>query len=67
MVRECGDRFDISDVACELARSRAFKVRKRAVIDGNWPDQHWDRVRRIIGHKTGRDQLDVATRYLTRE
>jgi hypothetical protein len=49
------------------ARSRARDARMRAVIDGNRPDRHWDRVRRIVGHKTGRDQLDTATRYLIRE
>lgn len=49
------------------ARSRALEARRQAVIDGNRPDEHWDRVRRIIGRKTGRDGLDTATRYLTRK
>jgi integrase/recombinase XerD len=53
--------------AYQEARSRAREARKRAVIDGNRPDQHWDRVRRIIGRKAGRDQLDPATRYLGRK
>lgn len=49
------------------ARSRAFEARRRAIIDGNRPDQHWDLVRRIIGRRTGHDGLDTATRYLTRK
>lgn len=48
------------------ARARARDAQTRAVSEGNRPDQHWHRVRRIIGRKTGRDQLDVATRFLTR-
>jgi hypothetical protein len=49
------------------ARLRAREAWTRAVIDGNRPVMHWDRVRRIIGRKSGRDQLDAATRYLMRD
>jgi hypothetical protein len=50
--------------AYQEARSRARDARTRAVIDGNRPDGHWDRVRQIIGRRTGHDALDSATRYL---
>ena len=47
------------------ARERARQSRQGKIVDGNRPEGHWDRVRRIIGRKTGRDGVDTATRYLT--
>jgi hypothetical protein len=51
--------------AYEEARTRARQARDGAILDLNRPDGHWDRVRRIIGARSGRDQLDTGTRYLT--
>jgi hypothetical protein len=48
------------------ARRRAREASQDEVIDGNRPLGHWDRVRRVIGRKIGRDGFDTATRYLTR-
>lgn len=46
------------------ARQRAHQARRGEVVDGDRPEGHWDRVRRIIGRKTDRPGLDTATRYL---
>lgn len=46
------------------AREHCGLARRGVTVDGNRPAAHWDRVRMIIGRKTGRDGLDTATRYL---
>jgi hypothetical protein len=44
---------------------RAREERLGHVIDGNRPLGHWDRVRREIARRTGRQaRADTATRYL---
>jgi hypothetical protein len=53
------------DCAYDEARKRASEAYSGTILDGNRPAGHWDRVRRIIGEKDGRDGLDTATRYLT--
>lgn len=51
-----------------VARERAREERQSGkVLDANRAAGHWDRVRREIGNRTGRDQLDTATRYSERE
>lgn len=52
------------EFAHEEARRRAREAEQHAVIDGNRPRGHWDRVRNLISRRTGRDGLDTATRYL---
>lgn len=52
------------DGAYGEARHRAWEIRQGSTFDENRPEGHWDRVRRIIGRKTGRGGLDTATRYL---
>jgi hypothetical protein len=52
------------DGAYAAARTRAHEARERLVIDPDRPAGHWDRVRREIGRRIGRDQLDTATRYV---
>lgn len=52
------------DGAYAEARRRAREVRRGAVIDGNRPKGHWDRVRAIIGRACRTDRVDTATRYL---
>lgn len=48
-----------------VARERAREEQQHGkVLDANRAAGHWDRVRREIGRRTGRDQLDTATRYL---
>ncbi len=52
------------DGAYDEARTRARGARLGEVVDGNRPDGHWDRVRKEIGRRTGRQiGLDTATRY----
>jgi hypothetical protein len=53
--------------ACREARWRWREDRQGMVIDDARAERHWDRVRRIIGRKIGRDGLDTATRYLGRK
>jgi hypothetical protein len=53
------------EAAYEEARARARQARERVILDLNRPEGHWDRVRRIIGERSGRGQLDTGTRYLT--
>lgn len=53
------------DSAYHEARSRAHDARQTRIVDANRPENHWDRVRRIIGREIRRDALDTATRYLT--
>jgi len=53
------------DSAYGEARRRARETRQGSIIDGNRSAGHWDRVRMITGRKTGRDNLDTATRYLS--
>lgn len=49
----------------EEARTRARQAQLGQVIDGNRPRGHWDKVRREIARRTGREPpLDTATRYL---
>ena len=53
------------DSAYEQTRTRARDQRRGAVIDSNRPEGHWDRVRREIARRTGRQGgIDTATRYL---
>lgn len=50
--------------AYDEARTRAHEARLGKVVDDNRPDGHWDKVRREIGRRTGRQVgLDTATRY----
>lgn len=50
--------------AYDEARTRAREARLGKVVDGNRPDGHWDKVRREIARRTGREVgLDTATRY----
>lgn len=53
------------DSAYDEARRRAHEARQGLIVDSNRSEAHWDRVRRIIGQRTGRDGRDTATRYLT--
>lgn len=53
------------DEAYYVARERARSERQSGIVfDANRPAGHWDRVRREIGRRTGRDWLDTATRYM---
>ncbi|HEY0329867.1 MAG TPA: hypothetical protein VGC77_12295 [Rhodopseudomonas sp.] len=52
------------ELAYEEARRRAREAEHTAVVDGNRPRGHWDRVRDVIARRTGRDGLDTATRYV---
>jgi hypothetical protein len=52
------------DGAYAEARRRALGIRTGKAIDGNRPEGHWDRVRIVIGRKTGRQGLDTASRYI---
>ena len=53
------------DSAYDEARTRAREARLGSTVDANRPAGHWDKVRREIGKRTGRDhRLDAATRYL---
>jgi hypothetical protein len=52
------------DGAYDEARTRAREARLGRVMDGNRPAGHWDKVRREIARRTGRQVgLDTATRY----
>jgi hypothetical protein len=52
------------DSAYDEARTRAREARLGKVMDGNRPNGHWDKVRREIARRTGRQVgLDTATRY----
>jgi hypothetical protein len=52
------------DAAYDEARTRARDARLGRVVDGNRPNGHWDKVRREIGRRTGRQGgLGTATRY----
>jgi hypothetical protein len=52
------------DSAYDEARTRAREARLGKVFDGNRPNGHWDKVRREIARRTGRQVgLDTATRY----
>jgi hypothetical protein len=54
------------DSAYDEARTRAREARLGRTVDANRPVGHWDKVRREIGRRTGRDQrVDTATRYLS--
>lgn len=49
--------------AYEEARTRAREERLKKFIDGNRPRGHWDKVRREIARRTGKEiGLDTATR-----
>lgn len=52
------------DCAYDEARKRASEADCDTILDGNRPAGHWNRVKRTIAKKTGRDGLDTATRYL---
>jgi hypothetical protein len=53
------------DAAYDHARTTARDVRLGQAADEHRPAGHWDRVRREIGRRTGRDKrVDTATRYL---
>lgn len=53
------------DDAYEQTRTRGREERAGSVIDGNRPRGHWDRVRREIARRTGKQTgRDTATRYL---
>jgi hypothetical protein len=50
--------------AYEEARTRARKARLGSVIDSNRPAGHWDKVRREIAKRTGKEiGADSASRY----
>lgn len=50
--------------AYDEARTRARQERLGKVIDSNRTRGHWDRVRRAIARRTGREVgVDAATRY----
>ena len=55
------------DEAYYEARDRMLSARKGSIVDGNRSADHWDRVRAIIGRKTGHNGLDTSTRYLEGE
>lgn len=51
--------------AYDQARTRARDVRLGRIIDGNRVVGHWDKVRREIARRMGRQVgVDTATRYL---
>jgi hypothetical protein len=53
------------DGAYEQARTRARQERTGEVADSNRLRGHWDKVRREIARRTGRQAgADTATRYL---
>jgi hypothetical protein len=50
--------------AYDAARKRAREERLGKVVDANRPPGHWDKVRREIAKRTGREiGADAASRY----
>lgn len=50
--------------AYDEARTKAREERSRRVIDSYRPAGHWDKIRREIARRTGRQiGTDTATRY----
>jgi hypothetical protein len=53
-----------ADRAYDEARTRARDERLAKVIDANRPRGHWDKVRKEIAKRTGKQiGIDTATRY----